>query len=58
MRHEQIGDAPHTTCVVGAYSRSEPRSENWVPGTATWDTSEAGDKLGMPGFILLNFIDG
>ncbi|XP_017228760.1 two-component response regulator-like APRR3 isoform X2 [Daucus carota subsp. sativus] len=51
MRHEQIGDAPHTTCVVGAYSRSEPRSENWVPGTATWDTSEAGDKLAMGKYL-------
>lgn len=49
---EQLGNNPRTTCAqVVAYSRSEPRTNNWVPGTATWERKE-GDELVAMGKYL------
>lgn len=57
MHNEQLGDTPRTTCPhVVAYSRSEPRTNNWVPGTATWEGNEEGDELGMSSFIFTDFV--
>ncbi|KAK1379103.1 two-component response regulator-like PRR37 [Heracleum sosnowskyi] len=53
IRYKQLRDPPHTTCAHGvAYSRSEPRTNNWVPGTATWETYEEGDELVAMGKYL------